>query len=75
MIDYTIDQVAETLGVNKSVLRYWEKIFEIPVKRTAGGQRRYAQEVVAIFERILVLHREGYAPRGIRNQLAGGVNA
>jgi DNA-binding transcriptional MerR regulator len=74
MIDYTIDQVAETLGITKSGLRYWEKVFEIPVKRTVGKQRRYSQETIATFERILELHREGYAVRGIKKQLQKGEN-
>jgi DNA-binding transcriptional MerR regulator len=72
MIDYTIDQVTEMLGVAKYTLRYWEKVFEIPVKRTAGKQRRYSQETIVTFERIMELHREGYATRGIKKRLNRG---
>lgn len=69
MIDLTIDQVAQIVGVTKSRLRYWEKVFEVPVKRTATKRRRYPQTAVDMMQRIKNLDEEGYAGRGIKRQI------
>jgi DNA-binding transcriptional MerR regulator len=73
-IDYNIDQVATILGVAKSKLRYWEKIFDVPVKRTSTNRRLYPRDVIAIFEKIMYLHADGYATRGIKSRLRGASN-
>ena len=42
---WTIGEVAEQLGVNTSLLRYWEKEFgTLRPKRTNKGDRLYTQE-------------------------------
>jgi DNA-binding transcriptional MerR regulator len=44
---YSISEVAEMLGVNLSLLRYWEKEFPfICPKKTDKGTRRYTPENV-----------------------------
>jgi len=44
---YSISEVAEMLGVNLSLLRYWEKEFPfICPKKTDKGTRRYTRENV-----------------------------
>ena len=68
-VPFTIDQVAQMVGVHKSVLRYWGKIFGIVTPRSAGNQRRYPQDQVDLLKRINELYAEGYATRGVRRQL------
>lgn len=36
-VDLTIDQVAQIIGVAKTRLRYWEKVFGVPVTRTPSN--------------------------------------
>ena len=69
IIDYTIDQVSQIVGVPKSKLRYWESTYKIPVKRTAGRNRRYPQEMVGIFQRIKELDDYGFTAKGIKRKL------
>ena len=69
-IDLTIDQVSQIVGVPKAKLRYWETVFEVPVKRTETNVRRYPQEVVDIMKRIKDLFDQGFAARGIKMRLA-----
>ena len=68
-IDLTIDQVSQIVGVPKTKLRYWETVFEVPVKRTETNVRRYPQEVVDIMKRIKDLSDQGFAARGIKMRL------
>ena len=69
IIDLTIDQVSQIVGVPKSRLRYWEAVLSIPVKRTDSGRRRYPQEMVTMFQRIKVLDDYGFAVKGIKKEL------
>jgi len=66
---YTIEQVAEMIGVSKSTLRYWERIFSVLVPRSGGGQRRYNKDSLKFFITIKELSDEGYAIRGIKRKL------
>ena len=69
IIDLTIDQVSQIVGVPKTTLRYWEMIFEVPVKRTESGRRIYPQQTVDIMKRIKDLSDQGFAAKGIRMRL------
>ena len=68
-IDLTIDQVSQIVGVPKTTLRYWETIFEVPVKRTESGRRIYPQATVDTMQRIKDLSDQGFAARGIKTRL------
>ena len=65
----TIDQVSQIVGVPKSTLRYWETIYEVPVKRTESGRRIYPQVTVDTMQRIKDLSDQGFAAKGIRMRL------
>lgn len=73
-IRFTIDQVAEMVGVHKSTLRYWGKIFDIDTPRSEGRQRRYPADQVDLLKTIKQYYDDGYSTRGVRMQLeeAGG---
>jgi DNA-binding transcriptional MerR regulator len=70
-IYWTIGEVAEQLGVNTSLLRYWEKEFGVlRPKRTGKGDRLYTKDDIAKIREIQVLLKErGFTIVGAKEQL------
>lgn len=70
-IYWTIGEVAEQLGVNTSLLRYWEKEFGgLRPKRTGKGDRLYTKDDIAKVREIQVLLKErGFTIQGAKDQL------
>ncbi len=70
-IYWTIGEVAEQLGVNTSLLRYWEKEFgTLRPKRTGKGDRLYTKDDIAKIRDIQVLLKErGFTIQGAKDQL------
>lgn len=68
---WTIGEVAEDLGVNTSVLRYWEKEFGVlRPKRTGKGDRLYTKEDIGKVREIQrLLKDEGFTIQGARERL------
>lgn len=68
---YRIGQAAEALGLNPSVLRFWESEFpQVEPLRTRKGQRVYTEEHLELLSRIRVmLHEEGLTIEGARKRL------
>lgn len=69
----TISEVAEQLGVQQHVLRFWETKFNQirPMKR-GGGRRYYRPEDVALLQHIhTLLYSEGYTIKGVQKLLKG----
>lgn len=68
---WTIGEVAEQLGVNASVLRYWEKEFGmLRPKRTGKGDRLYTRDDIAKVREIhRLLKDEGFTIQGARDRL------
>lgn len=67
----TISEVAEELGVQQHVLRFWETKFSQirPLKR-GGGRRYYRPEDVVLLKRIYdLLYSEGYTIKGVQKML------
>lgn len=67
----TISEVADRLGVQQHVLRFWETKFSQvrPLKR-GGGRRYYRPEDVALLQRIHhLLYTEGYTIKGVQKLL------
>lgn len=67
----TISEVADKLGVQQHVLRFWETKFSQvrPMKR-GGGRRYYRPEDVSLLERIHhLLYTEGYTIKGVQKLL------
>lgn len=69
----TISEVADELGVQQHVLRFWETKFSQvkPLKR-GGGRRYYRPEDVALLQTIhRLLYTEGYTIKGVQKLLKG----
>jgi DNA-binding transcriptional MerR regulator len=67
----TISEVADELGVQKHVLRFWESKFAQlkPMKR-GGGRRYYRPDDLDLLRGIQhLLHREAYTIRGVQRIL------
>ena len=68
---YSIGEVADMLNVNTSLLRYWEKEFEVlKPKKTAKGDRLFTKKDIEKIKLIFHLVREkGFTIEGARIQL------
>ncbi|MCB1552037.1 MAG: MerR family transcriptional regulator [Alphaproteobacteria bacterium] len=69
----TISEVAEELGVQQHVLRFWEtKFTQIKPMKRGGGRRYYRPEDVAMVKKIhSLLYVEGYTIKGVQKLLKG----
>lgn len=70
---WTIGEVAEQLGVNTSMLRYWEKEFgALRPKRTNKGDRLYTQDDIELVRSIHALLKDrGFTIQGAKEHLRG----
>ncbi len=68
---YNIGEVAEMLGVNTSLLRYWETEFpQIRPTKNKKGTRNYTQRDIELLRRIHYLTKDcGLTLEGARQQL------
>lgn len=69
----TIGEVADELGLQQHILRYWETRFpELRPLQRSGKRRYYRPEDVALAARInQLLNHEGYTVKGVQKMLAG----
>lgn len=74
---YSIGEVAEMLQVNASLLRYWEKEFDlIRPRKNAKGDRLFTNEDIEKLKLVYNLVKEkGYTLEGAKIQLKGGADA
>mgnify|MGYP000111693378 CR=1 FL=1 len=68
---YKIGEVAEAFGVNTSLIRFWEKEFDvIKPKKNAKGNRLFTKEDVENFKLIFNLVKErGFTLDGAKQKL------
>jgi DNA-binding transcriptional MerR regulator len=68
---YTIGEVASMFGVNTSLIRFWEKEFDvIKPKKNKKGNRLFTQKDVDNFHLIFNLVKErGYTLKGAQEKL------
>lgn len=68
---YSIGEVAEAFDVNASLIRFWEKEFDVlKPKKNAKGNRKFSQEDVKNLELIYRLVKErGFTLEGAKVQL------
>ena len=71
---YSIGEVADQFGVNPSLIRFWEKEFEIiKPRKNKKGNRLFTIEDLQNFRTIYHLVKErGYTLEGARQKLKGG---
>lgn len=67
---FRIGELANQLAIERFVIRFWEKEFEVKTKRSSGGQRCYTQEDVDKFKLIKeLLYFRGFTIAGAKQQL------
>ncbi len=68
---YKIGEVAEAFGVNTSLIRFWEKEFDvIKPKKNAKGNRLFTKEDIENFKLIFNLVKErGFTLDGAKQKL------
>lgn len=68
---YTIGEVARAFEVNTSLIRFWEKEFDIlQPRKSSGGKRKFSQEDISHLQLIYHLVKErGYTLEGAKAQL------
>jgi len=67
---FRIGELAERLNVERSVIRFWEKEFNIKAHRSPGGQRFYQANDVEKFAEIKeLLYERGLTIAGARKYL------
>jgi DNA-binding transcriptional MerR regulator len=73
---YSIGEVARMFDVNASLLRFWEKEFDIiKPKKNKKGDRMFTQEDVSNFRAIYHLVKErGYTLQGAKEKLKSNKN-
>ncbi len=67
---FRIGDLAENLGVETSVIRFWEKEFSIEPQRSEGGQRFYTEKDLHKFQQIKeLLYYKKYTIAGAKDEL------
>lgn len=68
---YRIGELAEKLNVEKFVIRFWEKEFNINSYRSQGGQRFYKDKDFEKFQLVkTLLYEKKYTIAGAKKELA-----
>ena len=69
---FRIGELAKQLNVERFVIRFWEKEFDVKTKRSSGKQRFYTQEDVDRFKYIKeLLYQRGFTIAGAKQQIKG----
>lgn len=67
---FRIGELAQYLEVEKFVVRFWEKEFELKPSRSEGGQRFYEEKDIAKFQLIKkLLYDQGFTISGAKKAL------
>lgn len=67
---FRIGELAKQLGVERFVVRFWEKEFEFNAQRSNGGQRFYEEKDLQKFLKIKeLLYDQGFTISGAKKQL------
>ncbi len=68
---FRIGELAQNIGVERFVIRFWEKEFGLTSERTTGGQRFYSNEDFSLFTQIKeLLYNKGFTISGAKKQLS-----
>lgn len=64
---FRIGELADKLGVERFVIRFWEKEFALISTRSSGGQRFYDEDDYATFLKIKeLLYNQGFTIQGAK---------
>lgn len=73
---FRIGDLAEKLNVEKFVIRFWEKEFNVKTHRSVGGQRFYSIDDYEAFKKIkTLLYERGFTIAGAKKELCSGSHA
>jgi DNA-binding transcriptional MerR regulator len=73
---YRIGEVAQKVGVDAHVLRYWESEFKMKPHRSSSGQRLYRRHELSYFMKIKrLVYDEGYTISGARRVMEGSTKS
>jgi len=73
---FRIGELATQLGVEKFVVRFWEKEFNLKTTRSTGKQRFYTEHDLETFTHIKdLLYNKGFTIAGAKKQLKDGSNS
>jgi len=68
---FRIGECAKHLNIERFVIRFWEKEFNLKTDRSSGGQRFYSDEDVALFEEIKkLLYQKGFTIAGAKQHIS-----
>ncbi len=68
---FRIGELAKKLGVERFVIRFWEKEFDLSSARSTGGQRFYDTDDLARFTHIKqLLYEKGFTISGAKKQMS-----
>jgi len=72
---FRIGELANKLGVEKFVVRFWEKEFNIQTNRSSGKQRYYTEQDLETFQEIKeLLYHQGFTIAGAKKQMETGLD-
>lgn len=67
---FRIGDLAKKLNIETSVIRFWEKEFELESQRSGGQQRFYSEKDLMMFTRIKdLLYHKKYTIAGAKEEL------
>ena len=70
---FRIGELAKKLAVEKFVIRFWEKEFNLSTHRSTGGQRFYNEDDYSKFKTIkTLLYEKKFTIAGAKKELAHG---
>jgi DNA-binding transcriptional MerR regulator len=73
---FRIGELANKVGVEKFVIRFWEKEFNILTNRSTGRQRFFTERDLKTFTYIKdLLYNKGFTIAGAKKQLKDGTNS
>lgn len=68
---FRIGELAKKLEVEKFVIRFWEKEFDLSTDRSMGGQRFYDEKDLETFTKIkTLLYNQGFTISGAKKKLS-----
>ncbi len=66
---FRIGELAKTLNIERFVIRFWEKEFNVKGNRSHGGQRFYEEKDLQKFQSIKkLLYEQGFTIAGAKKQ-------
>jgi len=70
---FRIGELSSKLGIEKFVVRFWEKEFNLKTTRSTGHQRFYTQQDLEAFIQIKdLLYNKGFTIAGAKKQIKTG---